>query len=137
MSPVNDRRGPVLPPDPFAGDPDDPSAELGELDPVEPLDAAEREAVLADLEELGEFRRVLGPSGVRGIVVQCEDCPEDHFHDWDMLEANLRELLHTGALQPHEPAFDPRPEDYATWEYCRGYADAVRALRPWRALRRR
>jgi hypothetical protein len=28
-------------------------------------------------------------------------------------------------MRPHEPAFDPDPAHYVTWEYCRGYADAV------------
>lgn len=125
-----------MPPDPFAGDPDDPAAELASLDPVEqsePLDADERRAVLEDLADLEEFQRLLAPGGVRGIAVQCEDCAEEHYHDWDMLRSNLSQLLEDGTLLPHEPAFDPEPEHYATWEYCRGYADAVRALRPRRA----
>lgn len=129
---VIDPRHPGLPPDPFAGDPDDPTAEMDELYPPEPLSDEERGAVLADLEELEEFQRILAPTGLRGVVVQCEDCSEDHFHDWDMLRANLHQLLRDGTLLPHEPAFDPHPDDYASWDYCRGYADAVRALRPWR-----
>jgi hypothetical protein len=28
-------------------------------------------------------------------------------------------------MRPHEPAFDPDPRSYVTWEYCRGYADGV------------
>ena len=28
-------------------------------------------------------------------------------------------------MRPHEPAFDPDPVEYVSWEYCRGYADAV------------
>jgi hypothetical protein len=28
-------------------------------------------------------------------------------------------------MRPHEPAFDPDPTEYVSWEYCRGYADAV------------
>lgn len=136
---VNDPLRYGMPPDPFAGDPDDPTAELAELDPFEPepLDADERRAVEEDLADLEEFRLLLGPTGVRGIAVQCEDCAEEHFHDWDMLRSNLVQLLEDGTLLPHEPAFDPEPEHYATWEYCRGYADAVRSLRPRRARWRR
>mgnify|MGYP005825379247 FL=1 len=127
-----------MPPDPFAGDPDDPTAELAELDPVDddmptgPLDADERRAIEEDLADLAEFRRLLAPIGVKGVAVQCDDCAEEHYHEWDMLRANLMQLLEDGSLLPHEPAFDPIPDDYVTWEYCRGYADAARALRPRR-----
>ena len=33
-------------------------------------------------------------------------------------------LLVDGTVRPHEPAFDPEPDAYVTWDYCRGYADA-------------
>ncbi|GLB64996.1 hypothetical protein NCCP2495_28760 [Dietzia sp. NCCP-2495] len=129
-----------MPPDPFDGDPDDPSAELAEFDPVDgqfpsgPLDSEERQAIEEDLEDLTEFQRLLAPIGVKGVAVQCEDCAEEHYHEWDMLRSNLIQLLADGSLLPHEPAFDPIPDDYVTWEYCRGYADAVRAMRPPRKL---
>lgn len=129
-----------MPPDPFDGDPDDPSAELAEFDPVDgefpsgPLDPEERLAIEEDLEDLAEFQRLLAPIGVKGVAVQCDDCAEEHYHEWDMLRSNLMQLLEDGSLLPHEPAFDPIPDDYATWEYCRGYADAVRAMRPPRKL---
>ena len=29
-----------------------------------------------------------------------------------------------GTVRPHEPAYDPEPDAYVTWDYCRGYADA-------------
>src|SRR5258708_2910327 len=38
--------------------------------------------------------------------------------------ANLLQLLVDGTVRPHEPAFDPEPDAYVTWDYCRGYADA-------------
>ena len=38
---------------------------------------------------------------------------------------SLQQLLDEGQMRPHEPAFDPDPANYVTWEYCRGYADAV------------
>jgi hypothetical protein len=41
-----------------------------------------------------------------------------------MLRANLLQLLVDGTVRPHEPAYDPEPDAYVTWDYCRGYADA-------------
>jgi len=37
----------------------------------------------------------------------------------------VQQLLEEGHMRPHEPAFDPDPTEYVSWEYCRGYADAV------------
>ena len=113
-----------MPPDPFADDPSDPAAALDAMEPAVPLDDAEREAVREDLIDLELYERLLGPRGVRGLVVICEDCREDHFHDWDMLRASLQQLLVDGSVRPHEPAVDPHPEDYVSWDYCRGFADA-------------
>ena len=62
---------------------------------------------------------------MRGIVVDCADCGEQHFHEWSLLRASLQQLLEEGHMRPHEPAFDPDPAEYVSWEYCRGYADAV------------
>ena len=70
------------------------------------------------------YEALLGHRGIRGLVVCCEDCKQDHYHDWDMLRANLLQLLVDGTVRPHEPAYDPMPESYVTWDYCRGYADA-------------
>ena len=57
--------------------------------------------------------------------VDCGDCGEQHYHEWSLLRASLQQLLDEGQMRPHEPAFDPDPASYVTWEYCRGYADAV------------
>jgi hypothetical protein len=119
--------------DPFAGDPTDPAAELAGLDDPEenePVDAeklgdAEREDVLEDLADLEIYQALLVPAGVRGLVIECEDCHEPHYFDWDLLGSNLRHLLDSGRPRVHEPAFDPDPEHYVTWEYARGYADGV------------
>ena len=113
-----------LPPDPFAGDPEDPALALGALDDTddaigEPLDDEERVGLLADLSDLAVYQALLTPRGVRGIVVDCPDCAEQHYHDWQLLEA--------GRMRPHEPAYDPDPAGYVSWEYCRGYTDAVLA----------
>ena len=90
-----------------------------------PLLPHEREDVLAEIEELSQFRALLEPKGVRGIAVDCDDCGETHYLGWDLLVENLRHLLDDGRMRVHEPAFDPNPDDYVTWDYARGYADAV------------
>jgi hypothetical protein len=116
----------ALPPDPFAGDPYDPALSLeGDEPEVERLSEIERDEVIADLADLAVFQALLEGRGVRGIVVDCGDCGEQHYHEWNLLRASLQQLLDEGYMRPHEPAFDPDPSRYVTWEYCRGYADAV------------
>ncbi len=121
---VRDHFPPGLPPDPFADDPSDPSAALDAIEPGQPLDPQERSAVEADLADLAVYETLLAHKGIRGLVVCCDDCQQDHYHDWDMLRANLLQLLVDGTVRPHEPAYDPEPDAYVTWDYCRGYADA-------------
>lgn len=113
--------------DPFHGDPADPAAELPEDDddPREPLSPEEREDVLADLADLEVFQTLLEPRGVRGLVVECDDCGEPHYFGWDLLKSNLRHLLDAGQSRVHEPAFGPDPADYVSWDYARGYSDAM------------
>ncbi len=124
MTPPNE------PVDPFAGDPDDPVRELEALDDdadagEAPLSPGEREDVLDDLEDLEVFEALLSPRGVRGLVVDCEDCREPHYFAWDLLRGNLRHLLDRGTTRVHEPAFSPDPADYVSWDYARGFADAT------------
>jgi len=123
--PMNLDDGPI---DPFLGDPDDPAALLEDTDPPEPLSAAERVDVEADLVELAQFRVTLGPVGVDGITVECADCGEQHFFSWDLMAANLHALLDEGRTHVHEPAYSPNHDAYVTWDYARGYNDAVNAL---------
>jgi hypothetical protein len=117
----------ALPPDPFAGDPQDPALSLEDEhgDEHEELGPDEQEEVRADLADLAVYQALLEHRGVRGIVVDCGDCGEQHFHEWNLLRASLQQLLEEGHMRPHEPAFDPDPAQYVTWEYCRGYADAM------------
>jgi hypothetical protein len=116
------------PPDPFAGDPSDPSLDLGPDDEApEPLTAAEREDVVSDLEDLEAFETLLAPRGLRGLVVDCEDCEQPHYFAWDLLRANLRHLLAHDQPRVHEPAYDPDPAHYVSWDYARGFTDAVLA----------
>ena len=114
--------------DPFNGDPADPSAGLNDLEPdaeADPLTEAERQDVLEDLSDLEIYQALLSPTGIRGLVIECEDCHEPHYFDWDLLRGNLRHLLSSGRPRVHEPAYDPDPDHYVTWEYARGYADGV------------
>lgn len=117
----------ALPPDPFAGDPQDPARSLDAavVDEPEQLSDRERDEVTADLADLAVYQSLLEHRGVRGIVVDCGDCAEQHYHDWSLLRASLRQLLDEGRMRPHEPAYDPAPTHYVTWEYCRGFADAL------------
>ena len=92
-----------------------------------PLTIEERAGVLDDLAELEVFRTLLEPTGVKGIVVDCPDCDEEHHVDWALMAANLRQLLDEGQTGRHEPPFDPDPDDYVSWDYASGYADGVAA----------
>jgi hypothetical protein len=124
MSTVGPDDGPL---DPFLDDPADPSLVMDDAEPPEPLSDEERADVLADLKELAEFRAALEPRGVRGIAVECTDCGEQHYFSWDLMTANLRSLIGQGRTHVHEPAFDPTPEAYVSWDYARGYTDATEA----------
>ena len=112
------------PHDPFSLDPADPAAEL-DSEVAEPLSPQEREDVLADLADLEIYQTLLEPQGVRGLVVDCEDCQLPHYFSWDLLRGNLRQLLDAGQTRVHEPAYNPDPAHYVSWEYARGYTDGV------------
>ena len=120
---------PAEPVDPFQGDPDDPAHELAALDGggegARTLSADELEDVLEELEDLEVFEVLLTPRGVRGLVVECEECHEPHYFGWDLLRSNLRHLLDQGTTRVHEPAFSPDPSDYVSYDYARGFADAT------------
>ena len=115
------------PRDPFADDPSDPSDGFDdvEAEDLPPLTAEDREDIAADLEDLEVFQALLEPRGMRGLVVDCQDCDEPHYFGWDLLRANLRQLLDEGLPHVHEPAFAPDPSAYVSWDYARGFADGV------------
>ncbi len=123
-----------LPPDPFAGD---PAMDFGPPpeEPAPPISAEERAELAADLADLAVYESLLAPRGVRGVVVDCAECQDPHYHDWALLRASLEQLLHDGRMRPHEPAFDPDPAEYVSWEYCKGFADGAVAHLPGAARR--
>ncbi len=88
-----------------------------------PLSSEEREALTQDLTDVDMLRDLLGPRGIKGAVFYCPDCDEDHYLTWDLLKGNLQELLAEGESPAHEPAFDPDPNEYVSWDYARGYLD--------------
>jgi predicted RNA-binding Zn-ribbon protein involved in translation (DUF1610 family) len=92
---------------------------------VGPLEGEERENIEADLEDLHAMRAAFEPQGTKGVVVACPDCGEDHYYGWELLKESLEHMLTTGEPRMHEPAFEPREEDYVLWDYAKGYVDAL------------
>ena len=124
------------PEDPFDGEEQSPEDEAyegyqeGSEDPPEEegpreLDPEEREDVEADLDDLKGMRRVFQTQGVKGVVIACPDCGSNHFYDWDLLRESLEHMLQTGEPRMHEPAFQPREDEYIQWDYGKGYLDAL------------
>jgi hypothetical protein len=96
-----------------------------EFEEPRPLDRREAARVRRDLDDLAAFRHTFEPEGFKGMSVFCEDCVEEHFYPWDMLEQNLTALLESGETPVHEPAYNPRPEEYVDWQYAQGYLDGL------------
>ena len=94
----------------------------------DPLDENERELLRQDLVDVETLKELLGPRGIKGVLFYCADCEEDHYLAWDLLKGNLQELLEAGESPVHEPAFDPDPEEYVTWDYARGFLDGYETL---------
>lgn len=96
----------------------------GEPEPVR-LEPAEEESVRADLEDLDGMRRVFAQQDVKGVVIACPDCGENHFYEWELLKENLEHMLQTGEPRMHEPAFEVHEDEYIQWDYGKGYIDAL------------
>jgi len=105
--------------EPAGGDPPDDER---------PLDPEERAALRQDLVDVQVLKEVLEPKGLKGAVFYCLDCGEDHFLGWDLLAGNLQELLEAGESPVHEPAFEPNPSDYVSWDYARGFLDGYESF---------
>ena len=120
----------ALPPDPFGEDPDSVAwaSDGVDVEHEHELSDEDRAELVEDLANLAVYQALLAPRGIRGIEVDCPDCEEPHYHDWELLRSSLRQLLDEGRMRRHEPAFEPDPRKYVTWEYCRGFADGVTAV---------
>ena len=98
------------------------------FDPDDPSPQEEQEALRQDLIDVEVLQQLLGPKGIKGTVFYCPDCDEDHFLTWELLAGNLKELLDQGESPVHEPAFDPNPDDYVSWDYARGFLDGYESF---------
>ena len=94
-------------------------------DVPEPLEQDERANIEADLVDLESMRQMFESQAVRGVVIACPDCNANHFYDWELLRENLEHMLATGEPRMHEPAFEPKEDDYILWDYGKGYIDAL------------
>jgi hypothetical protein len=103
-------------------DPEDPEGR------DEPIDEDERQLLRQDLDDVEALKHLLGPRGLKGVIFYCPDCEEDHYLTWDLLGGNLRQLLDEGESPVHEPAFNPDPDEYVTWDYARGFLDGYAML---------
>ena len=102
---------------------------MDEPEPIqEPLGEDEREALQQDLVDVQVLKEILGTKGIRGVVFYCPDCDEDHYLAWDLLAGNLQELLSAGESPVHEPAFEPDPNDYVSWDFARGFLDGYESF---------
>lgn len=93
-----------------------------------PLEEEERDLLRQDLVDVRALREMLGSRGLKGAVFFCPDCEEDHYLTWDLLEGNLEQLLDHGESPVHEPAYDPDPEEYVSWDYARGFLDGYESF---------
>jgi len=106
-----------------------------EEEPYE-LTRQERRDVEADLDDLGKMHSAFAPQGVKGVVIACQDCGQNHFYEWALLQDNLEHMLDTGEPRMHEPAFDIQEDEYIQWDYGKGYVDALAdsGLQPARTI---
>ncbi|MEX0983424.1 MAG: DUF5319 family protein [Actinomycetota bacterium] len=104
-------------------------------EPIE-LTAKEREDIEADLEDLAGMHAVFSLQNVKGVVIACQDCGQNHFYEWELLRDNLEHMLSTGEPRMHEPAWGITEDEYIQWDYGKGYVDALAdtGLQPGREL---
>ncbi len=107
--------------EPFeAGPPEDEPVD----EPYE-LSKQEREDIGADLVDLESMRGVFQTQSVKGVVIACQDCGQNHFYEWELLRDNLEQMLATGEPRMHEPAWNIDETEYIQWDYGKGYVDAL------------
>ena len=90
-----------------------------------PLSEDERDSVEADLEDLEAMRTVFEAQGAKGVVIACTECGANHYYGWELLKESLEHMLDAGEPRVHEPAYQPREDDYVVWDYGKGYVDAL------------
>ena len=110
--------------DPLEGDDGNEGGQEEEED-ARPLSEDERESVEADLEDLDAMRTVFETQGAKGVVIACTECGANHYYGWELLKESLEHMLDTGEPRVHEPAYQPREDDYVVWDYGKGYVDAL------------
>lgn len=117
----------LLPPDPFAEDPNDPAALFEpEAETAPTLNAMEYLGVLQELEKVDFLKSLLRKRGIVGFTYFCDDCDNEHYCTWEIYEDNLHSAL-AGQLAPvHEPSIEPDPNAYVPWDYCEGYLAGFR-----------
>ncbi len=71
------------------------------------------------------MRIVFEPQGAKGVVISCNECGSNHYYGWELLKESLEHMLETGEPRMHEPAYQPREDDYVIWDYGKGYVDAL------------
>jgi hypothetical protein len=111
--------------DPFEEGDEERFDEEEEPSLAEPLSSDERESVEADLEDLDSMRNVFESQGAKGVVIACTECGSNHYYGWDLLHESLEHMLDTGEPRVHEPAYQPKEDDYVIWDYGKGYVDAL------------
>ncbi len=72
---------------------------------------------------------MLAHKEIRGLVVCCDECQQDHYHGWDMLRSKSV-AAHRQPSARTKPAYDRTGLHCVTWDYCRGYADATNEAAP-------
>lgn len=101
-----------------------------ELEPEQPYELSwqERRDIEEDLRDLGTMRGIFEPQQVKGVVIACPDCGDNHYYEWELLDENLHHMLDTGEPRMHEPAWDIHEDEYIQWDYGKGYIDAMTDL---------
>lgn len=89
----------------------------------------ERRALQKELQDVRVLKEVFEPKHVRGAVFDCDVCKDKHYLDWDLLLDGLEHTLATGVAPAHEPAADPNPDEYVSWDYARGLLDGYESFR--------
>ena len=95
--------------------------------PEEPFDLTEEERadIEADLSDLAQMHSIFSVQGVKGVVIACQECRQNHFYEWALLTDNLQHMLDTGEPRMHEPAWDIDETEYIQWDYGKGFVDAL------------